>query len=281
MSSAEQRQELADFLRSRRERRRPEDVGLAPGARRRTPGLRREEVATLAGLSVTWYTWLEQGRPIRGSRQVLGSLVGVLGLDEVETRHLFRLAGELPPDTPAVTPAATAAVPAPYAVLLDQLDPNPAFILDRRFDIVAWNRGCELLYTDVARFPAHRRNILWLMFTSDRLRATTDDWERDAAQTVALFRTQAGEDVLRPELAGLIAELQAESPDFARIWHRKDLAAFSSTARVFHHPALGPIELDYVKLHSPDAAHTVVAHLAPKNSALAARLAALLEGGCP
>lgn len=277
VASTSRRRELAEFLRSRRERRRPEEVGLTPGGRRRTPGLRREEVAALAGLSVTWYTWLEQGREIRCSRQVLSSLVDVLGLDAVETAHLFRLAGEVPPsETSAV---ASDEVSAHYQVLLDQLDPNPAFILNRRFDIIAWNRGCELLYSDLTRFPPHRRNILWLAFTSDAVRNTSDDWERDAAQSVALFRTQVGDGVLHPDIAALIAELEAESEDFKRLWRRKDLAAFTSESRKMHHPKLGRVTFEYIKMRAADNEQTLVAYLAPKGSELARQLAELIERG--
>src|SRR5690606_11582000 len=161
--AVERRRELGAFLRSRRERRRPEAVGLPVGDRRRTPGLRREEVAMLAGMSVTWYTWLEQGRNVQPSRQVLGSLADVLGLDDVETAHLFRLAGEVPP---RVGPA-SAAVADHEQAMLDRLDPNPALLLDRRLDVVAWNRGAVVLYGDLASLDADRRNILWLTFTSD------------------------------------------------------------------------------------------------------------------
>lgn len=251
-------------------------MGLAPGGgRRRTPGLRREEVAALAGLSVTWYTWLEQGREIRGSRQVLSSLVDVLGLDAVETAHMFRLAGEVPPSEAT---AATAEVSAHYEVLLDQLDPNPAFIVNRRFDIIAWNRGCEMLYSDLTRFPPARRNILWLAFTSEEVRATSDDWERDAAQSVALFRAQVGEDVSHPEIAALISELEAESEDFKRLWHLRDLAAFTSESRKMHHPKLGLVTFEYIKMRAADNEQTLVAYLAPKGSELARQLAELVDG---
>ncbi|MFF7927984.1 helix-turn-helix domain-containing protein [Streptomyces mirabilis] len=129
MSSDEQRHELAQFIRSRRGRHRPEDVGLPSVGHRRTPGLRREEVATIAGVSITWYTWLEQAREIRVSRQALGSLAGALGLDAVERNHLSRLAGEMPPGDTASR--VRAELPRQYELLLAHLDRNPAFYQER------------------------------------------------------------------------------------------------------------------------------------------------------
>jgi transcriptional regulator with XRE-family HTH domain len=271
VNAQDQRQELAAFLRSRRERRRPEEAGLPAGPRRRTPGLRREEVATLAGLSVTWYTWLEQGRGIRASRQVLASLVNVLGLDGVETAHLFQLAGEAPPSGASGDDE----VPAQYRLLLDQLDPNPAYIVNRRFDIVAWNRGCAALFEDLQRLPPERRNVLWLTFTSPAARTMSDDWERDAVHTVGLFRAQLGQDVSAADVAELVGRLEQESEDFRRIWRRRELTAFAPADRAVHHPKLGRVEFEYVKMHAANDDKTLVALLAPRDSELFRRLAEL------
>ncbi|HEV2638523.1 MAG TPA: helix-turn-helix transcriptional regulator [Actinocrinis sp.] len=275
MTTADQRRELAAFLRNRRERRQPEDVGMPAGERRKTPGLRREEVAILAGLSVTWYTWLEQAREVRASRQVLGSLVGVLGLSQVETAHLYRLAGEVPP---GAAPQAAGQLPSQYTMLLEQLDPNPAYLVNRRFDVLAWNRGCAALYVDLPHVPPERRNILWLMFTSPAMREMSTDWARDAAQTVALFRTQAGEGVLEPGVAKLVAAVREASPEFAELWRRRDLAAFAPAGQVLVHPKLGQVELEYVKMHSGDGDKTLVAFLAPRGSELFARLGEVVGG---
>jgi transcriptional regulator with XRE-family HTH domain len=272
-NAADQRRELADFLRSRRERRRPQDVGLPVGPRRKTPGLRREEVATLAGLSVTWYTWLEQAREIRASRQVLGSLVDVLGLDAKETEHLFQLAGEAAPAGPP--DLAAAAAPA-YRVLLDQLDPSPAYLVNRRFDILAWNRGCAALYPDLAGCPPERRNVLWLTFTSPAMRSISEDWERDAAHAVGVFRAQLGQGVLDDSIAELVAALERESEPFRALWRSREVAAFAPSALAFRHPRLGRVEFAYVKMHAADDDKTLVAFLAPPGSELSRRLAAVL-----
>jgi transcriptional regulator with XRE-family HTH domain len=275
VSSDEQRHELAQFIRSRRERRRPEDVGLPSVGYRRTPGLRREEVATIAGVSITWYTWLEQAREIRVSRQVLGSLAGALGLDAVERNHLFRLAGEMPPvDTVSRD---RAELPRQYELLLAHLDPNPAFIVNPRFDILAWNRGCELLYGDLAALPGPRRNVLWLTFTSHEVKAMSENWEEEASHTLALFRTQVGEGVLAPEIVALLSELEEASEDFARLWRRKDLAPFVPKQRTMRHPRLGEIALEYIKMHIAGDDKTVVSYLASPGSELANRLKKLVD----
>ncbi len=274
VSTDQQRRELATFIRSRRERRTPREAGLTEVGRRRTPGLRREEVATIAGVSITWYTWLEQAREIKVSRQVLGSLGRALGLDEVETAHLFRLAGEVPPTS---TLPSQPVLPPQYQMLLRQLDPNPAYIVNRRFDILAWNRGCESLLGELTCFPPGRRNVLWLTFTSPEFRRMSENWEQDAAYTVALFRAQCGEGVLQPEVAELVADVAAHSEEFSRLWQLRDLAPFVPQRRPVNHPRLGRIELEYLKMHAAGDDKTLVAFLAPHGSALYRRLAELVD----
>jgi transcriptional regulator with XRE-family HTH domain len=270
-------QELAQFVRSRRERCDPARIGIPVLGRRRTPGLRREEVATRAGVSITWYTWLEQARPIRASRQVLSSLADALVLDEVERTHLFRLASEVPP--PGTTAGAwSRGLPAAYDLLLEHLEPNPAFVVDPRFDIWAWNRSCDVLYGDLSVLPAGRRNVLWLTFTSDLVKELWSDWERHALEAIALFRTQAGEGILAPELAGLVAELSTECPEFGRLWERRDVAPFVAGERSMTHPVLGPLRLQAAKLHVASEDKTLVVHLAEPGSDTAARLEAALAG---
>ncbi|MER6081413.1 helix-turn-helix transcriptional regulator [Streptomyces sp. 900105755] len=273
MSTQEQRRELAQFIRSRRERRKPQDAGLPVVGHRRTPGLRREEVATLAGLSITWYTWLEQAREIRVSRQVLGSLANALGLDPVERDHLFRLAGEVPPGNAPPRPE----LPMQYELLLTHLNPNPAFIVNRRFDILAWNQGCELLYGDLGALPDERRNVLWVTFTSPAVRAMSENWEEEASHTLALFRTQVGERILDPDVVELLSALEESSPDFTRLWELKELAPFVPKPRTVNHPRLGVIELEYIKMHVADDDKTLVSYLVKPGSDLERRLGELLR----
>ncbi|NUU24749.1 MAG: helix-turn-helix domain-containing protein [Streptomycetaceae bacterium] len=256
--AAARRRELAAFLRSRRDRIGPEEAGVPIlGGRRRAQGLRREELAALAGVSTTWYTWLEQARPIRVSRQVLGGLARALRLDEVETAHVYRLAGEVPPDAGRLPTAAD--VPEAYRVLLANLEPLPAVIVNRRFDVLAWNDGLRLLYPVIADTAPDRCNTLRLTFAADT-RALYPDWQRHAEQTVALFRAQAADFLALPEFAGLVAELSAASPEFGAMWARMDLEPGTPDRRTFEHPTLGRIELGYVKLRLTDLDATLVIH---------------------
>ncbi|NUU20519.1 MAG: helix-turn-helix domain-containing protein, partial [Streptomycetaceae bacterium] len=154
------RGELSAFLRSRRERITPEDVGLPTGSRRRTPGLRREEVAQLAGVGVTWYTWLEQGRPIRASAQVLDAVARTLRLDVAEREHLYRLAG-----IPSVTHPEGDHVSPQVQVILDHLDPLPAAVYNARWDVLAWNRTYSMIFPGVSTDRFTERNVMWSVFT--------------------------------------------------------------------------------------------------------------------
>src|SRR5690606_23110464 len=163
-----------------------------------------------------------------------------------------------------------------YQPMLDECDRTPALLVGRRSDVVAGNRGATVLYGDRARVDPERRNVLWLVFTSEQVRATADDWEAEAARTVAFFRAQVGAAVDEPAVARLVAELEAASPDFARIWSRRELAARPTDRRTVHHPALGRVEFRLTKMRTLDDEHTLVAFLAPPGSGAADRLAALV-----
>src|SRR4051794_9201609 len=168
------RDELASFLRNRRERITPLDVGLPVVGRRRTPGLRREEVAQLAGVGVTWYTWLEQGRDIHPSPEVLEAIARTLQLDRTERQHLLTLAGA--PFDPASGPACYAASPTVRS-LLDQLEPFPAVVQNSRYDLLAYNGAYGHLVVDLDELPPEDRNSLWLLATHPAYRAALPDWE--------------------------------------------------------------------------------------------------------
>lgn len=191
------RRELGDFLRSRRERLRPDHVGLPVTGRRRTPGLRREEVAVLAGVGVTWYTWLEQGRPINVSTQVLTAVARALQLDAAETQHLRRLAGV---STASAEPARCDPVLlAAFRPVLDKLDPYPACLQTPLFDVVAHNRAYQLLFTDMDAIPVDERNCAIQFFTDPEWRSRYLDDQTVAARMVARLRaasnaTTAGAD---------------------------------------------------------------------------------------
>ena len=207
----ERRRELAAFLRTRRERLAPEDVGLPPGYRRRTPGLRREEVAQLSGVGVTWYTWLEQGRPINASAQVLEAVTRTLRLDDSERSHLFTLAG-VPDTTSRVVEICEPAV----RELVDALDPYPAFVVSPRYDILAWNRAEAALKGDYSSLPARYRNVLWLLFTQPAWRELLVD-QQDVAYVVARFRAAMAEHMGEPAWVDLVQELCSASPAFAEL----------------------------------------------------------------
>jgi hypothetical protein len=142
-------------------------------------------------------------------------------------------------------------------------------------EIVAWNHGCAALFEELSRLPPERRNILWLTFTSPAVRAMSDDWERDAVHTVGLFRAQLGQDVLAPDVAELVSRLEGESEDFRRLWRRKELTAVAPADRAVHHPKLGRVEFEYVKMHAANDDKTLVVFLAPRDSELFHRLAEL------
>src|SRR5262245_7127682 len=189
MSSAahqtDHRAALAEFLRARREARSPSQVGLPAGRARRAPGLRREEVAMLAGVSVTWYTWLEQGRPINASRSVLDALARALLLDDAEHAHLLLLAA---PE--AELPDAITLDPPPDALvhMIAALDPNPAYLLGPRWEYLAWNQAQGRLYPGAAELEESARNLLWIIFTQPYVRDLIVDWDHEARHMVNQFR---------------------------------------------------------------------------------------------
>ena len=227
------RRELAAFLRSRRERITPEDVGLPGGHRRRTAGLRREEVAQLAGVGVTWYTWLEQGRPIRASLQVLEAVARTLQLDVAERQHLFRLA-EVPDTThpddsgPQLRPQ--------VQVILDGLNPMPASVVTERFDILAWNTAYEVLFPYIAQASAGERNALLYCFTRPDCCTAVQNRADQLSAMVAQLRAAYGYHVGDPAWTSFIRRMEAASPEFATIWATQDVAQPAQYVKVFRHP---------------------------------------------
>ncbi|CDN94505.1 MULTISPECIES: helix-turn-helix transcriptional regulator [Rhizobium/Agrobacterium group] len=215
------RSELAGFLRTRRERLTPEDAGLPGGRRRRTPGLRREEVAALAGVGVTWYTWLEQGREIGVSADFLDNLARVLKLDAAERRHLFLLAHERPPAEPGKT---FCTVPSLAGRLVDDLAPHAAYIINLRWDVLTFNPSADCLF-GFGRHVSGRCNLLWLLFTDPALRDAFVNWETQAPAMLASFRRDFAAARDDADAKGLIAELEAASPEFKGWWRDQDVHA--------------------------------------------------------
>ncbi|WP_438486884.1 helix-turn-helix transcriptional regulator [Streptomyces sp. S186] len=271
MADEDRRRALAEFLRARRERITPQDAGILAGPRRRTPGLRREEVAQLSGVSVTWYTWLEQARDIGVSRQVLASLARALMLSSVEQRHLYALAGELPPEQP------DGSGPGPALQrLVDALDPHPAYLLDANWDLVAWNRAEAGLIGDPGRLAPEERNLLRLVFTDPAMRTLLGDWEEQARDLVAQFRADAGERFGDPRCERLTRELSALSPEFTQWWQAHHLADLGSTRRTFRHPRVGALIFDYVKLAALEAPGVKLFVCMPHDEATREKLPRLL-----
>jgi transcriptional regulator with XRE-family HTH domain len=257
------RKELADFLRSRRARLGPEDVGLPNGFRRRTPGLRREEVAQLAGVGVTWYTWLEQGREISVSRQVLEAIGRALRLDAAERVHLNTLAGV---DVEPV-PAQLDTVPPAVQAMLDELDPCPAYVLNARYDVLAWNRAEAALVCDFDRLPGADRNILWLMFTDPAWRSLLIDWPHDAAWMAAQFRAAMARHVGESHWRELVERLEAASEDFREMWQRHEVATPVSKSKRYMHPREGMVTLNAVSLRLSEAPDCRVVACIPADAA--------------
>jgi hypothetical protein len=271
--AALRRQELAGFLRSRRERIAPEQVGLPPATRRRTPGLRREEVATLAGVGVTWYTWLEQGRDINASPQVLDAVARTLLLDPHERDHLFRLA-----DTPDGNGHGECATLPPTAqLLLDQLEPFPACIRNARYDLLAFNHAYENLLGPLSDLPFDERNSLWRMFTSPRCRACMLDWEEGTRRMVAEYRAAMAEHVAEPAWKCLVSRLLKASPEFAELWERHEVASPENLTKRYLHPEVGLLKLNYTHLWLGQRLGTRMTTYTPADEQSAARLRELRD----
>ena len=238
------RRELGAFLRSRRERIKPEQVGLHSIRRRRTPGLRREEVAQLAGVGVTWYTWLEQGRDIHPSGQVLDAIARTLQLDSHEHSHLFTLAGL------ATTTIADQCLDLCPTVepLIEQLEPFPAAVVNARLDLLAYNRVYASFFPDLETIPIEDRNLLWLAFTHPQWRAAIVDWDDIAPRMVAEYRAAMAEHLDEPAWKTLVARLHRASPEFTAVWERHDVQGVESRTKRALHPDVGLLSLDYTNL---------------------------------
>jgi PAS domain-containing protein len=246
--SITQRQELADFLRTRRARLRPSDVGLLNGTRRRTPGLRREEVALLANIGVTWYTRLEQGAPINVSPAVLTSIADALQLTDHEREHLFVLAGHRPTEP---TCAETEHVSEQLQRVLDSLDPNPAVVRGRRYDVLAWNRAACAIFGDYAGKDALHRNSIWRFFMDPTARACMPRSHEAASKVVAQFRAVAAKYLDDPSFKELIDVLLAGSADFRRHWSQHDVRGTTDGLKHLYHPLVGELRLEYTSLAVP------------------------------
>lgn len=240
--------ELGVFLRSRRERISPAEAGLPSTGRRRTPGLRREEIALLAGISATWYTYLEQGRDVRPSDQVLTSLAAALRLSGHERDHLFHLAG----NTPAGELAEPESVAAGVAAIPSMVQPNPAYVTGASYDLLSCNPAAAELFTGIAATPSPPPNLARWIFTCPAARHVLMDWEREAQSLLARLRAAAGRHPGHPRFASLVEALHEASPEVRAWWPRYDIQTSRSGTKRLRHPRLGPVTLTHTAFHVAD-----------------------------
>ena len=245
MDDSERRQALATFLRTRRARLQPAEVGMPARSRRRTPGLRREEVAELANIGVSWYTLLEQGQDVHPSRAVLESLAEALRLSAAETRHLFLLASQ---DAPAKLPDDVQVPPALQRVV-EALSPHPAFVIGRRWDVLFWNRPAEFLFRFDEPCPPHGYNVLWRFFMHGG-RNIDLDWEVKARNLVAQFRADYARYPGDASFQQVISDLQRASAEFRLWWEQQDVRGLPDGERRMQHPTLGLLEFEHASFQT-------------------------------
>lgn len=257
------RKELGDFLVALRGRHAPEEFGFPAGSRRRAPGLRREEVAQLAGISPTWYAWIEQGRSVNVSAEVLDRLAQGLHLTPSERAYLFELAGrrdplDAPPDADTVSD--------PLIALLRDIK-VPAYLMGRSWNVLAWNKPAEKLFAGWLDQPATAneapRNLLRFVFLHPTARNLIVDWEARARRITAEFRADCRNRLDEPAVQGLIEELRQESPDFARFWKQHDVLERQGGTRAFKDPKRGIVTCQQVTLHPVDQEHIKLVLLKP------------------
>ena len=249
MSRSEQwRAELGSFLRARRSQLDRAAVGLPEAGRRRITGLRREEVATLSAVSVTWYTWLEQGRDVNPSRQVLDALATALRLSNTEHDYLLSLAGYT---AAAARPRPAPDAPAHVQRLMDHLQGMPAYAIAPDWSICGWNQAYEALYPNVAGVPAEDRNLLWLVFIDPFVRRLLPDWGITSSHFLAEFRAEAGTRLGDPDCAALVQRLNTHSSEFAVAWSAHSVEGFASRRRSFLTPA-GELTFEHHRLAPAD-----------------------------
>ena len=233
---------LGAYLRNRRTKLDPASFGFAGSGRRRTPGLRREEVAQRADISATWYTWLEQGRGGSPSADVLDRLARALTLTDVEREHLFLIGLGRPPEiryrgSDAITPR--------LQRLLDTLTYSPAIVKTATWDVVAWNRAAAAVLTDYGALPPDQRNILRMIFSKSRVRTVQPEWEAVARFVVAAFRIDAARAGADAEIAPLVDDLCRSSPEFASMWRENDVQTHGDGVKHLDHPEVGLLALEY------------------------------------
>ncbi|RSM82402.1 XRE family transcriptional regulator [Amycolatopsis sp. WAC 01375] len=262
------RHELAAFLRSRRERITPDQVGLPISGRRRTPGLRREEVAQLAGVGITWYTWLEQGRDINASDQVLDAISRTLRLDPHEHKHLFTLAGAPEPPLEKDCKLLSQNV---YR-MMDKLEPFPVCVRNARCDILAYNRAYDWLMGGIDAIPFGERNTLIQCLTNPEWRRRLPDWELNLPRVIAGFRAAMAGHLAEPAWKNLVKRLRQESELFERMWKEHDVSSERIVLKRYLHPDVGLLRFEFSYLYLGRRSEISLATLTPADEETAAKL---------
>ena len=279
MLSDERRREIADFLKTRRMRRQPEELGLPRGRRRRTPGLRRAEVAGAAGVSAEWYTWLEQAREVRPSAEVLTRIGAALRLEPYETRHLLTLGGYAIPASGSDIPRSVS-VSLRLQRLIDQMDYGPAWVFGERWDIVAWNRAASVIHGDLAALQGIERNALYQLFLGNRMRSMLVDWETHGRGCVAKLRVAYASRVDDPWFNELVTILRTRSADFERWWNQNDIQMAQEGVKHYEHPEVGRLVFDFSVLDVLDermSSLRLVAYVPAPGTGTREKMAKLLE----
>ncbi|GCF11530.1 helix-turn-helix transcriptional regulator [Dictyobacter arantiisoli] len=276
-NDTKRRAELANFLKIRRARLHPEQFGLPSFGRRRTPGLRRDEVAQLAGVGVSWYTWLEQGRDITVSDQVIERLAETFLLNGEERRHLFVLAlGMVPiPDEQFEI----AVLPPGLQAMLDALGTNPAYLIDQRCNVVAWNQSASHVFGDVSLLTGRERNRIWQLFVQPASRQLYVDWEQAARHAVMHFRSVYDRYIGDAWFEQFLTNIQRESPEFRTLWAQHDVQAACDfyQEKELNHPLVGQLLLSSTTLIVPVAPPLQMVTFTPSSPATATKLAALAK----
>lgn len=261
---ANQRRRLGEFIRAQRSRLKPADVGFGAGARRRTPGLRREEVAQLCGVSATWYTWIEQGRDVSVSPAALGRIATALHLTRAERRYLFDLAGK----QDLADDSSDSAMDAPAALMrMLSFIALPAYVLDRTWQARAWNEHAERLFVGWLDDSHGDRNLLRYIFLHPAARALIHDWDARAQRVVAEFRADNSRHMDDPRIRALVDALLQQSPDFKRLWEEQSVLGREGGERTFDHPACGFLryeQMTFALTNRPDFRLVVLTEIADK-----------------
>jgi PAS domain-containing protein len=274
------REELADFLRTKRASLQPEDVGLPDGGRRRTPGLRREEVALLAGVGTTWYTWLEQGRDVRASLEVLEALSRALRLSPAERSHVILL-GRGEQAGPCKAPAEE--VSPTLRRLVENMGPGPTYLLGRRWDYLAWNKAFERVFSWEPGPDPLSRNHVWLWFMDPSRRTLcSGDWATSARLLVAKFRADNARNIGDPAFEEVISALDASSSEFRKLWKKHEVAGSGTGRKELTHPVVGPLVFDHAVFnYGDDGEQRLVVYSPSCEQETRGKLARLLEDDAP